>query len=65
MKAKFTLHHIFMVMLIITCLIVQPVFAKSDIPMPGTVPDTQTNPLSIMSSYPVTPHSIVPEITEV
>jgi len=33
--------------------------------MPGTVPDTQTNPLSIMSSYPVTPHSIVPEITEV
>jgi len=69
MKARLTLNRIFVVLLVIAFLVIQPAFAKSENPVPGTVPGTvpvgQTNSLSILSSYPVTPHSIVPEITEV
>ena len=41
--------------------------AALDVPgsLPGTLQVTQTNVLAKTSAYPVTPHSIVPEITEV
>ncbi len=65
MRVKITLNYLVIVMLIITCLIVQPVFAVSDNTVLGTAPVTQTNFLAKASAYPVTPHSIVPEITEV
>ena len=48
------------VMILASCIVMQPVFAGS----PGTRP--ADNVMMLLSSpYPVTPHSIVPEVTEV
>ena len=64
MRVKITLNYLVIVMLIITCLVVQPVFAIQNTAI-GTAPVTQTNFLARASAYPVTPHSIVPEIIEI
>jgi len=58
MKEKITFT---IVLLIMACLLVSPVFADE---VPGTAPAIVAMKMSNSVDYPVTPHSIVPEVSE-